>query len=374
MLPEPIRSSELQKMLDELNHVFSTHLERTYVGESIARREWAPHVDIYEDRDALVLEVELPGLSRDDFEIIIEDNVLTLRGERRPPKSEGDTYLRIERPSGNFFRSFVIPRSVMVDKAAADYVNGVLRIVLPKFEERKAMRIQVGGPFTSKESSDDAPRPSPPEPNTGFELDMLLEGIAEEILPVRFEWDEDDDSGTDGGGGAAAAGATLNEGSWEDESKLLFVNMWVTDVEGGTLFEPITFTAGAVYQFLFAVECRPRTEISEPFVEPEALSIALEKALEVEVEVEVTCPFLEDEGHVGYARRKVTYRAHYGFDPLTFVLKPTEHGQYFLTVCMLLNREPLYNEVLTINVSPEATANAPAEDIGRIPATTVDQG
>src|ERR1044071_5488085 len=207
MLPEPIRSSELQKILDELNQVFSTHLERAYVSESTARREWTPHVDIYNGRDALVLEVELPGLSKEDFEITIEGNVLTLRGERRLPKSEGDTYLRIERPSGNFFRSFVIPQIVMVDKAAAEYINGILRIVLPKLEERKAMRIQVGGPFTSKESSADVPRLSPPEPNTGFALDMLPEGIAEEILPVRFEWDEDDDTGMDGGGGAAATGA-----------------------------------------------------------------------------------------------------------------------------------------------------------------------
>ncbi len=112
----------------------------------MVRGAWTPSVDIYENRDQVVLEAELPGMSREDFDVTIENNVLTLRGERRfEKKSEQDNYHRVERAYGSFVRSFTLPQSVSSEGAQAEYKNGVLRVVLSKREEVKARRIEING-------------------------------------------------------------------------------------------------------------------------------------------------------------------------------------------------------------------------------------
>src|ERR671932_1188480 len=141
---DPFR--ELRVLQDEVNRLFSSNLSRSYNDEGIARGAWAPSVDIYENKDQIVLEAELPGMNREDFEITIENNVLTLRGERRfEKKEEGDNYHRVERPYGTFSRSFTLPQTVSSEGATAEYKNGVLRVVLHKREEVKARRIEIGG-------------------------------------------------------------------------------------------------------------------------------------------------------------------------------------------------------------------------------------
>jgi HSP20 family protein len=93
-----------------------------------------------------VLEAELPGMKREDFDLSVENNVLTLRGERQFEKrDEADNYHRVERAYGTFTRSFTLPNSVTGEGASADYRNGVLRVTLPKREETKARRIEVKG-------------------------------------------------------------------------------------------------------------------------------------------------------------------------------------------------------------------------------------
>ena len=82
----------------------------------------------------------------EDFELTVENNVLTLRGERRfEKKSESDNYHRVERAYGAFTRSFTLPQTVSPEGATAEYKNGVLRVVLHKREEVKARRIEIGG-------------------------------------------------------------------------------------------------------------------------------------------------------------------------------------------------------------------------------------
>jgi HSP20 family protein len=106
-------------------------------------------VDIYENKDQIVLEAELPGMNRDDFDLTIENNLITLRGERRfEKKDDSDNYHRVERAYGSFTRSFTLPQTVSGDGATAEYRNGVLRVVLPKREETKARRIEVTGSET----------------------------------------------------------------------------------------------------------------------------------------------------------------------------------------------------------------------------------
>jgi HSP20 family protein len=141
---DPFR--DLRTLQEEVNRLFSTNLTRTFGDEGIGRGAWAPSVDIYENKDQIVLEAELPGMKQEDFDLSIENNVITLRGERKFEKTdETDNYHRVERSYGSFTRSFTLPQTVSAEGATAEYNNGVLRVALPKREETKARRIQVTG-------------------------------------------------------------------------------------------------------------------------------------------------------------------------------------------------------------------------------------
>ena len=141
---DPFR--DLRSLQDEVNRLFSTNLTRAYGEEGIARGAWNPSVDIYENKDQIVLEAELPGMKREDFDLSIENNVITLRGERRfEKKDESDNYHRVERAYGSFTRSFTLPQTVQPESVAAEYRNGVLRVTMPKREEVKARRIEIAG-------------------------------------------------------------------------------------------------------------------------------------------------------------------------------------------------------------------------------------
>ena len=131
---------------EEVNRLFSTNFSRGFGEEGIGRGAWNPSVDIYENKDQIVLEAELPGMNRDDFELSVENNVITLRGQRQfEKKDESDNYHRVERSYGSFTRSFTLPQTVSAEGATAEYRNGVLRVTLPKREETKARRIEIKG-------------------------------------------------------------------------------------------------------------------------------------------------------------------------------------------------------------------------------------
>lgn len=141
---DPFR--DLRTLQEEVNRLFSTNLTRGFGEEGIGRGAWNPSVDIYENKDEIILEAELPGMNREDFELTVENNVITLRGERRFEKREdSDNYHRVERSYGAFTRSFTLPQTVSAEGASAEYNNGVLRVMLPKREETKSRRIEVSG-------------------------------------------------------------------------------------------------------------------------------------------------------------------------------------------------------------------------------------
>jgi len=141
---DPFR--DIRTLQDEVNRLFSSNLTRFFDDEGIGRGAWNPHVDIYENKDHIVLEAELPGMKREDFDLSIENNVLTLRGERKfEKKDEGDNYHRVERSYGSFTRSFTLPQTVSSEGAVAEYQNGVLRVSLSKREEVKARKIMIQG-------------------------------------------------------------------------------------------------------------------------------------------------------------------------------------------------------------------------------------
>lgn len=138
---DPFR--ELRGLQDEMNRLFMSNFSRG--GESdLMRGAWSPQVDIFENKDQIVLEAELPGMKPEDVEISIENNVLTLRGERRfEKKDDSDNFHRVERSYGTFTRSFTLPPTVSSDRAEAEFENGILRLTLAKREEAKPRRIEI---------------------------------------------------------------------------------------------------------------------------------------------------------------------------------------------------------------------------------------
>jgi len=139
---DPFR--ELRGLQDEMTRLFAGVAPRGR--EEMASGAWIPSVDIFEDKDRLVLEADLPGMNREDFDISVENNVITLRGERKfEKKVDGDNYHRVERSYGSFSRSFTLPQTVTADGATADFDNGILRVSLPKREETKARKIEISG-------------------------------------------------------------------------------------------------------------------------------------------------------------------------------------------------------------------------------------
>jgi HSP20 family protein len=143
---EPVR--ELSSLQNDMNRLFNTFFDTPTGGNGgSAPRRWMPAMDLVETDDHFVLKADLPGLSEDDVHIDVEDNILTVSGERKAEhedKREG--YVRVERSYGSFRRSLTLPEGVEPEAVSASFDRGVLEVRIPKPEERKPRRvaIQVG--------------------------------------------------------------------------------------------------------------------------------------------------------------------------------------------------------------------------------------
>jgi HSP20 family protein len=138
---DPVR--ELDSLQSDMNRLFDRFFEgRPANGTS---RRWIPAMDLLETEDHLVLRGDLPGLTEDDIDIEIKDNVLTVSGERKADKEEkGEGYYRVERAFGGFSRSLTLPQGVAADKVEANFDKGVLEVRIPKPAEAKPTRVQIG--------------------------------------------------------------------------------------------------------------------------------------------------------------------------------------------------------------------------------------
>jgi len=137
---EPFRGAT--SLQDQINRVFNDVLERT--GEESSLTAWAPAVDIYETEHELVLKADLPDIDPKDLDIRVENNILTIRGERKFEKNVNEeNYLRVERSYGSFTRSFTLANTVNSEAIKAAYENGVLTLSIPKREEAKPKQIKV---------------------------------------------------------------------------------------------------------------------------------------------------------------------------------------------------------------------------------------
>lgn len=139
---DPFR--ELRSLQDEVNRLFSSSFSRGNGDNELMRGAWSPQVDIFENKNEIVLEAELPGMKPEDVNISIENNILTIHGERKfEKKDEGDNFHRVERSYGSFTRSFTLPPTVSSENANAEFENGVLKLTLAKREEAKPRRIEI---------------------------------------------------------------------------------------------------------------------------------------------------------------------------------------------------------------------------------------
>ena len=127
---------------DQINRLFNEAFERG--GEESNLTTWAPAVDINETEQELVVKADLTGIDTKDLDIRVENNVLTIRGERKfEKKVNEENYLRVERAYGSFSRSFSLANTVNPEGIKADYQNGVLTLNIPKREEAKPKQIKV---------------------------------------------------------------------------------------------------------------------------------------------------------------------------------------------------------------------------------------
>ena len=135
---------DLNMLQDRMNRMFDDAGRTWRTDEPAATTTWSPAVDIFETEGEIVVKAELPGMERKDIVLNLENNDLTVRGERRFAKeTKDDNYHRIERSYGTFSRSFSIPATVDEEKIRADYRDGVLKIVLPKKEQAKPKQIRI---------------------------------------------------------------------------------------------------------------------------------------------------------------------------------------------------------------------------------------
>jgi HSP20 family protein len=141
-----MRRDPVAEINREFNRIFNTPLQRFFgqAEEGLLHGNWNPSVDVFEDQNGIVLEADLPGMKPGDFNLNIENNVLTLSGERRFEKQTNEgNYHRVERSYGQFTRSFTLPSTVNVEQVNAEFKDGVLRVTLPRREETKPRQIQV---------------------------------------------------------------------------------------------------------------------------------------------------------------------------------------------------------------------------------------
>ena len=136
MKPEPFST--------EINRLFDTLFEPANL--SARTQRWAPAMDLVEAEDHFLLKADLPGLAEDDVTIEVQDNVLTISGERKAEHERKEKgYYRLERSFGRFSRSLTLPEGVNADAINAKFDKGVLEVSIPKPEERKPRRINIGG-------------------------------------------------------------------------------------------------------------------------------------------------------------------------------------------------------------------------------------
>jgi HSP20 family protein len=137
---DPFRN--ISSLQEQVNRLFESGIQSR--DDNSALTTWAPAVDIYETENELVLKADLPAINEKDLDIRVENNTLTIRGERKfGSEVKEDNYLRVERTYGSFSRSFGLPNTVNTESIKAEYKNGVLTVEMPKRAESKPKQVKI---------------------------------------------------------------------------------------------------------------------------------------------------------------------------------------------------------------------------------------
>ena len=137
--------SELENLQKQMNQLFDFSLSRSPWGDTtLLGGQWAPAIDIYDSKDNFLVKADLPGLTKDEIEVSVQDNNLVLKGEKKKDTEiSEDNYFKSERFYGSFFRTIPLPSAVDSGKVEAAYQDGVLTLTLPKKEESKPKQITI---------------------------------------------------------------------------------------------------------------------------------------------------------------------------------------------------------------------------------------
>jgi HSP20 family protein len=136
------RLRNLSNLQEQVNQLFDSATPAQ--ADNSALTSWAPAVDIHETENELVLKADIPGVNEKDIDVRVENNTLTVRGERSfSSEVKEDNYLRIERTYGSFSRSFGLPTTVNTEAIKAEYKNGVLTVEMPKRAESKPKQVKI---------------------------------------------------------------------------------------------------------------------------------------------------------------------------------------------------------------------------------------
>jgi HSP20 family protein len=152
---EPYRPSRALSVFDEMDRLFEDFFGRRFKPFWWPSIRWpeirrpaemiiSPSVDIFEEKDEIVVKAEIPGIGKEDIDVNITENTITISGEKKKEeKVEDKDYYRFERSYGSFSRSFDLPTNIQTDKAKATFKDGVLEIRMPKTEEAKKKEVKV---------------------------------------------------------------------------------------------------------------------------------------------------------------------------------------------------------------------------------------
>jgi HSP20 family protein len=145
LIRSPRRPSVLRNLQNEVDQLFESTFPRFTADEDEPMsRVWTPRMDLMESDDHYRLRVDLPGIAKEDVSITVEDNRLTIRGERKhDSRTEDENYVRSERAFGQFYRMLHLPASVNENKIKARFTDGVLSVELPKTEKSKPKKIKI---------------------------------------------------------------------------------------------------------------------------------------------------------------------------------------------------------------------------------------
>ena len=139
---QPVR--ELGTIQNEMNRVFNSFFDTPTPANGTTFRRWIPAMDLVETESSYVLKADLPGLSQSDVNIEVDDNVLTVSGERKAEHEDRKAgYYRVERSYGSFRRSLTLPEGVDADAVKATFENGVLEVTVPKPAQQAPRKVQI---------------------------------------------------------------------------------------------------------------------------------------------------------------------------------------------------------------------------------------